>query len=63
MTLPAPVTVVIAVLAAWLGAHFAVLLLGTAAVAVLTVLGILTDRITVTVLRTGWRTVPGVLAR
>lgn len=63
LPVPAPVAVVITVLAAWLGAHFAVLLLGCAAVVMLIALGVLTERIACVVLQAGWRTIPGVAVR
>jgi hypothetical protein len=63
LPVPAPAAVLITVLAAWLGAHFAVLLLGGAAVVMLIALGVLTERITHVVIHAGWRTIPGVAVR
>lgn len=59
----AKVIAVIAVLASLLGAHFAALLLSVAVIAVLITLGVLTERIAVTVLRDGWRVAPKVVMR
>lgn len=58
----AKVIAVITVLASLLGAHFAVVFLSVAVITVLVTLGVLTERIAVTVLRDGWRIAPrGVL--
>jgi hypothetical protein len=54
---------VITVLASLLGAHFAALLLSAAAITVLIALGVLTERIAVTLLRDGWRIAPKVVMR
>jgi len=63
LPVPAPVLVVITVLAAWLGAHFAVLLISAGSAVVLIALAVLAERIAQAVLHAGWRTIPGVAVR